>query len=263
MSTPWPLLLLVFAGAAGAAPCPQPLRVAFNDIPFPPALQGAGAEFAEPPGLMVLAVREAAQRLGCPVQLQRLPGRRMALELEQGRLEFGLFFGATPERLQQMRFPLDTAGRPDEAWAPVLGHMALYALPGSLALKAWDGQSLAPGWPVGVVSSSSGEALARARGWPVVSASSFATSVLALRARRFDLLLTARESLPPDQLRGEGALVEMAPPVLIQPFFAAASREQQARDAAFTTRFWRELCVSARRLWPEGRGVDCGQRPRP
>lgn len=257
------VLLLALAGAAGAAPCPQPLRVAFNDIPFPPALQGSGAEFADPPGLMVLAVREVAQRLGCPLQLLRLPGRRIALELEQGRAEFGLFFGATPERLQQMRFPLDAAGRPDPAWAPVLGRMAFYALPGSPALKAWDGQALAPGWPVGVVTSSSGEALARARGWPVSATSSFANSVLALRARRFELLLTARESIPPEQLGGDDALVEVAPPVLIQPFFAAASRDVQERHTEFTTSFWRELCLSARRLWPEGRRMDCGSRPKP
>lgn len=254
-------LLLAVAGVAGAQACPKPLRVAFNDTPFPPALHGTGAAFADPPGWAVLAVREAAQRLGCPVQLLRLPGRRIGLELEHNRVEFGLFFGATPALQQRMRFPTDAAGRPDPALAPLLGHMAFYALSDSPALKAWDGNALAPGWQVGVVASSSAETLARARGWPVAAASSFDTSVRALRARRFELLLTARESLPPEQLRGEEALVEVSPPVLIQPYFAAASRAQHSRHAEFTTAFWHELCVSSRRLWPEARGQDCGARP--
>lgn len=253
--------LLALSGAAAAAPCPQPLRIGFNEAPFPPSILGTGPAFQDPPGWAVQAVREVVQRLGCPAELQRLPGRRLARALEQDELEFAMFFGYTAERLGAFRFPLDAAGRPDAAWAPVLGHLALYGVAGSPALKAWDGSTLAPGVRVGVVAGSTQETLARERRWPVEPTSAFDTSVLALRARRFELLLTARESLSPAQLSGDDALVELSPLVERLPYFAPASRAVHARHAGFVAEFWRELCVSVRRIAPEARGQDCGSRP--
>lgn len=256
-----PALALALPATADAAPCPQRLRIGFNEAAAPPSILGTGPAFQDPPGWAVQAAREAVQRLGCSAELVRLPGRRLARALEQGDMEFAVFFGPTAERLRLFRFPLDAAGRPDAAWAPVLGHVALYGLAGSPALKAWDGSMLAPGVRVGVVAGSTQETLARERGWPAAPTSAFDTSVLALRARRFELLLTARESLSADQLSGDDALVELSPMVERVPYFAPASREVQARHASFVAEFWRELCHSVRRLAPDARGQDCGARP--
>jgi ABC-type amino acid transport substrate-binding protein len=256
------LLALCLPVAAAAAPCPQPLRIAFIDTPVPPLLFGSGTGVEDPPGWAVQAVREAAQRLGCTAELLRQPGRRVLRRLELGDLELALFFGPTPERMRSMSFPLDAAGRPDAAWAPGFGHLALYALPGNPALKAWSGGTLPAGVRVGVVSGSTQEALARQRGWTVEGASGYDSSVAALRAHRFELLLMPRESLPAGQLSGEDALVELAPLVERLPYFAPASRKVQAAHAEFITEFWHELCKQTRRLAPEARGADCGVRPR-
>ncbi|MBI3349830.1 MAG: hypothetical protein HY020_21795 [Burkholderiales bacterium] len=253
-------LLALATGAAGAATCPQPLRIAFSDAPAPPLLLGNGPGFEDPPGWSVQTVRDVLQRLGCTAELVRLPGRRLQRSLERGDVEFGVYFGPTPERLKNLQFPLDAAGRPDAAWAPLIGHVALYGLAGSPALKAWDGNTLAPGVRVGVVSGSTQETLARERRWAVEPTSGFDTSVLALRARRFELLLTPRESVVPAQLSGEDALVELAPLVERLPYFVPASRDLHARHPAFVADFWRELCHSTRRLVPEARGQDCGLR---
>lgn len=255
------LMGLALPALCGAAPCPQPLRIGFLDTPVPQTLLGAGPNFEDPPGWSVQAVRDTLQRLGCTAELVRLPGRRVLLLLERGDLEFALFFGATAERMRDFRFPTDAAGRADVAWAPVIGHLVLYGLPGSAALKAWDGSALLPGVRLGVVGGSAQEALARERGWPVEAASSFESSVAALRARRFELLLMSRESLPAAQLTGDDALVELTPLVERLPYFAPASRQVHARHAGFVTAFWRELCQQSRRLAPESRGADCGARP--
>lgn len=243
---------------ASAAPCPQTLRIGFSDVPRPPMLLGSRPGFEDPPGWSVQAVHDSLQRLGCNAQLVRLPGRRLLRSLEFGEIEFALFFGPTEERMRSMRFPVDAAGRADAAWAPVIGHMALYGLAGSPALKAWDGSMLAAGVSVGVVTGSAQETLARERHWAIEPTSSFETSVLALRARRFELLLTARESLSPAQLSGDDALVELSPLVERLPYFAPASREVHARHPGFVAEFWRELCHAVRRLAPEARGQDCG-----
>ncbi len=256
------LLLAAACLPALAASCPKPLRIGFGDVALAPMLMGSGPGFQDPPGWGVQAARDALRRLGCTAELVRQPGRRLLRGLEGGELEFALFFSATTERLRSMRFPVDVAGRADATWAPVVGHLALYGLAGSPALKAWDGSTLAAGVRVGVVAGSVQETLARDRHWPVEAASSFETSVLALRARRFELLLSARESLPVSQLSGEDALVELAPLVERLPYFAPASRAIHAQHPEFVADFWRELCLATRRLSPESRGQDCGRPPR-
>lgn len=255
------LLGLCLPAAAWAAPCPQPLRIAFIDTPVVPLLLGSGPDFEDPPGWSVQAVRETVLRLGCPAELVRLPGRRVLRALELGDLELALFFGPTSERLRSLRFPLDASGRADAAWAPGIGHLALYGLSGGPALKAWTGTTLPPGVRVGVVSGSTQETMARERGWTVEAASSYESSVAALRAHRFELLLTTRESLPQAQLSGDDPLVELAPLVERLPYFAPASRKVHATAPGFVTEFWRELCQQSRRLSPESRGVDCGVKP--
>lgn len=254
-------VLLAASLVAQAAPCPKPLRIGFGDSPSPPALLGQGAAFANPPGWAVVAVRDALQRLGCAGQLLRLPSRRLSAALDRGDVEFALFYGATPERAALYAYPLDAAGRPDAAWAPVLGHLAFYGVAGSPALKAWDGKTLSPGVRVGVVEGSTQETLARERGWNLSIASGFDTSVLALRAHRFDLLLASRESVLPSHLEGDDALVELSPLVLQLPYFVPASAMAQARHGPFVAAFWREMCHASRRAIPEARGIDCGRKP--
>ncbi|MBV8034160.1 ABC transporter substrate-binding protein [Roseateles sp.] len=255
------LLLAVASLPALAAPCPKTLRIGFGDVPLPPMLLGNGTGFEDPPGWAVQVARDTLRRLGCQAEMVRLPGRRLLRGLESGELDFALFFSPTAERLRSMRFPVDAADRADAAWAPVLGHLALYGLTGSPALKSWDGRTPAAGVRVGVVAGSAQEVLARDRRWAVEPASSYETSVLALRARRFELLLSPRESLPAAQLSGEDALVELAPLVERLPYFAPASRTVQAQHPGFVTDFWRELCHATRRRAPEARGQDCGSRP--
>jgi len=255
---------IVLAGAAGAAcalECPERLRVGSSDTPFPPMINGRGPQPADPPGWAIVAVREAAHRLGCMAEIQRLPGRRMSLLLEQGGLEFAFFFGATPERLKAFRFPLDVMGQPDAALAPVIGHLAFYVLPGAPPPRGtgWNGAALAPGLRVGVVDGTTQEQVARGRGWRVETASNFLNALEMLRAGRFELLLATRESLTAD-MRDAG-LVELAPVVQYQPYFVPASARLWARRADFVRAFWRETCAAVRRAVPDARPVDCGVAP--
>ena len=261
------LLFLALACAlappgAWAQDCPQPLRIGFSDTPFPPMINGQGLQFPDPPGWALQAMRVAAQRLGCDLEPQRMPGRRMTLLLEQGQLDFVLFFGPTPERLKVMRFPLDAAGQPDAGLAPLMGHLVFYALPGSPLARGgpgWDGATLAPGLRVGVVDSTAQEQLARARGWRLETSSTFAGALQMLRVGRFDLLLSTRETLTPEMRDSD--LVEIAPVVHLLPYFVPASPQFWAAHADFVRAFWREACLAVRRVAPDARPVDCGVAP--
>lgn len=263
----WAAALGLLAGASAAAaaatpPCPQPLRVGFNDRASPPALLGQGPGFAEPPGWEVQAVRDTLARLGCPAQrtqLQRLPARRLSGALMQGHLDIALLYAATPERRQAMRFPTDARGQLDLAWAPAFGHLVLFSRAGQLPPPpGWDGRTLDARWRVGVVTGSVQESVASQRGWRVEPVASRDAEVAMLQAGRFDLLFTALEALPPERRQG---LVAWQPPVARLPFFAPASPAFAQAHPAWTRAFWNELCQSVRRLQPEVRPSECGTVP--
>lgn len=252
------LLLCVAAGGAQAVECPRPLRIGFSDTASPPGLLGQGGRFVEPPGWEVAAVREALKRLDCPAELVRLPNRRLTASLVQGQIELALLFGVTPERLRSMRFPLDAQGLPDLAWAPVFGHLALFGRAGEAVDPGWDGQRLAPALRVGVLAGSVHELIARERGWRVEPVNMLDSELGMLLARRFDLLLTTREVLTPEQ---RARLVEWAPVVARLPYFAPASPQLAERHPDWARAFWRELCQAVRRLEPEVRPAECGSVP--
>ncbi|MCE4557236.1 transporter substrate-binding domain-containing protein [Pelomonas sp. P8] len=247
------------AGVTLAAPmCPEPLRIGFADHATPPGLLGQGPEFADPPGWEVLAVRDAARRLGCEPELQRLPSRRLLASLAQGSVDFALLYGVTPERLAALRFPLDAHGQPDVAWAPFFGRLALFGRAGTLPEPGWDGHRLSPHWRVGVIAGSVHEAVARERGWQVEALPAASASVAMLQAGRFDLLLAPRESLPAEE-RVE--LVEWSPLVGRQPYFMPASPAMAKRHPAWTRAFWNEFCEAVRRRRPDVRPTECGVVP--
>lgn len=252
------LLLSGFAATAQAADCPHPLRVGFSNAASPPGLLGSGTAFPEPPGWEVVAVREALRRLGCQAELLRLPNRRLSASLSQGSVDIALLFGTTPERLRSFSFPLDAQGRPDLAWAPVFGHLALFGRAGEAAAPGWDGQRLPAGVRVGVLTGSVQEAIAQDRGWPTEPVGALDGGPAMLLARRFDLLLTTREVLTAEQ-RAE--LTEWVPGVAKLPYFAPASPQFAQRHPEWTRAFWRQLCQAVRRLEPEVRPAECGSVP--
>jgi ABC-type amino acid transport substrate-binding protein len=243
---------------AGAQTCPQPLRIGFSDAASPPGLMGSGIGFPEPPGWEVVAVRETLKRLGCRAELMRLPNRRLSASLAQGNVDIAMLFGTTPDRLSRLSFPLDAQGRPDLAWAPVFGHLALFGRAGETPDPGWDGRRLPAGIRVGVLAGSVQDTIARDRGWATETVSALDGGPTMLQARRFDLLLTTREVLTPEQRVN---LVEWTPGVAKLPYFAPASPQFVQRHADWTQAFWRELCQAVRRLEPEVRPAECGTVP--
>jgi hypothetical protein len=248
------------APPASPPPCAEPLRLGFNDSPFPPLLYGSGEKFVESePGWNVTVAREAAQRLGCRVEAVRLPTRRLIAMLERGELDFAFLFGPTPERLRALRFPLDAAGRPDPAFAIVVGHLTLVTLRGNEARVGWDGHAPRADARVGTVTGTAQAAYALAHGWSTEPISSVDSVVPMLRGRRFDAVLLTREALTEAQLAGADALVELQPEVDRLYFYAPSSLALQARNEGLVWRYWRELCVGSRKYLSQGLPA-CGTR---
>jgi len=140
----------------------------------------------------------------------------------------------------------------------VFGHLTLFGRAGEPAEPGWDGRHLPTALRVGVLTGSVQEAIARERGWTVEPVSTFDSALTMLQARRFDLLLTTREILSPEQ---RGGLVEWAPGVAKLPYFAPASPQFVQRHPDWTRSFWREFCHAVRRLEPDVRPAECGVVP--
>ena len=196
--------------------------------------------------------REVASRLGCAVEEVHVPARRLEAMAERGDVDFAFLFGPTPERLRRMRFPVGTDGRPDPAYAIVMGRLALFTLRGAEGRVGWDGRAPRADARVGAVSGTVQASIAQARGWTLEPIANPVSAVPMLRGHRFDALFTTRETLPDDALEGPQGLVELMPEVEQVFYYAVASPAMQARDPAFTWRYWQALCEGSRRYFSRG-----------
>jgi hypothetical protein len=148
-----------------------------------------------------------------------------------------------------MRFPLDAAGRPDPAFAIVMGHLTLVTLRGSEARVGWDGHAPRADARIGAVTGTAQAAYALARGWNVEPISAVDSVVPMLRVHRFDAVILTSEALTDAELAGPDALVELQPEVDRLYFYAPSSPAFQARNEALVWRYWRELCVGSRKYF--------------
>ncbi len=229
--------------------CPTGLRLAFNDGDFRPMINGSGPQFGAEPGWLVLAVRQTLKALDCKAELLRLPSRRIEVELEQGKLGFGLLFGYTAQRSASLSFPLDLHGRPDPGLAIVATRLVLFTLPDRAETLGWDGRRVAPGRRIGVVQGNTQHQIAQSMGLPVEAFSSPESGLAMLRAGRFDALLMSPEGLPPEEqgpTPAGGPLRELSPPVQQVLYYAVAAPALRERHPGFVQDFWRGLCNSLR-----------------
>jgi ABC-type amino acid transport substrate-binding protein len=249
-------LLALLLAAAGAQACPPGLTLGFHEGEFPPMLMGRGSTFAAEPGWLVLAARQALDRLGCQARFVRRPSRRLETELQQDQLGIGLLIGHTEERASRLAFPLDARGQPDPALAVVASRLALYTLPGKAERLGWDGRQVAAGRRIGVVGGTTQDRVAQELGLPTLPYATFESGLAMLRAGRFDALLVNPEVLPADEAT---ALQELQPPVRAALYYAAASPRLGREHGAFLARFWAGLCQAMREQQRHTLPAGCGR----
>ncbi|MBH9552039.1 hypothetical protein [Inhella gelatinilytica] len=240
-------LMLSLSGAAWAAPCPQPLRIAFLDKPLPPMLMGEGARFQDPPGSFVLWTRQALQRVGCAAEFVRVPQRRLITDTAADVNQLTLFLAHTPDRGGVLAFPHRPDGHLDTQLALGTSELALYVREDRRQGVQWDGRQLMPpGLKVGVVGGGVEEPLARAAGWPLDLALSHAGSIVKLRRGQVDVAVLPTVSFNPQSLAEPPALVALQPMLATVHFFAPASPALAQQHPEWLRQFWRSLCEAAR-----------------
>lgn len=214
------------------------LRLGYIDQDARPYLTGTGTEIPARPGIAVELVQRAAAQLGASLVLTRLPARRMVEEVKAGRQDGILGFRYSPERAQQLAFPMRD-GQPDASrHAARLAH-SLYRRRDSGV--TWDG--LRVGGLTAPVAVSSTQLVADAlqtQGIEIVRLESSSQMFAMLSIGRVDAVVVI-DVLGDRQLREQGAgLIEkVAPPMLVEDFHVPVSRRFYAARRDFTERLWR------------------------
>ena len=123
------------------------IRLAFSDVSTYPWQTGEGLQLANPPGLAVDLIRQAAQELALDVSFERLPNKRVLLALQSGAIDGAFIFSHNAERQAFARFP-EKNGQPDGSRR--LARLSYYIYQLKSQPPRWDGQKfLALPGPVG------------------------------------------------------------------------------------------------------------------
>ncbi len=249
------LALFLAITSASAQPCPERLRVAFPDASAEPFVRGQGDAFVEPPGLLVSWLREAARKLGCPLELVRLPTRRVRAMLDAGQIDLvaGVVAGGPLGTL--LALPAPEGARQEFDLSIGIVEYALYARRSDAPV--WTGQqlALAPGQIVGTAQSSRAEAIAQEHAWPTELAPSHESALQKLLAGRTAALLVHSYFLD-ERLAREPALaaqlVKLLPVIERRRLQVGVARPLAERDPAFAQRLWRALCRESQAAQAEG-----------
>lgn len=244
----WGMLCALPSGVMAQEACPAQVRVSFLDYDVPPWFNGTGAEFADPPGHVVVWIQKAIAHTGCPtkVVLLRRPVKRFYLELEQGMTDIVAMASATPERLASSAFPM-IHGQLNARLTYLSSDTSLWVRQGDRSVQ-WDGRVLRgpQGFKVGVSSGQGSEALARKRGWNLELGVNGVSVIDKLLAGRSHVILlpdiTVAASPPQEQARMERLLPSLEQTL----FFSPANKQFHARYPGFMSRYWDALCQISR-----------------
>lgn len=215
------------------------LRLAYIDQDARPYLTGAGTAIPERPGLAVELVQRAVSQLGATLVLTRMPARRMAEDVKAGRQDGILGFRYSPDRAQDLVFPMMPDGRPDASrYAARLAH-SLYRRRDSGV--TWDGQRVGGlNAPVAVSSTQLVADALTAQGIEIIRIESSGQMFAMLAIGRVDAVVVI-DALGDRQLREQGAgqIEKATPPMLVEDFHVPVSRRFYATQRDFTERLWR------------------------
>ncbi len=96
---------------------------------------------ANPPGMAIELIRQAAQDLGIEVRFERLPNKRVLLALQNGSIDGAFIYSHNAERATFASFPMRN-GQPDPLRRVARLSYYVYQLKG--VPPYWDGQQFLP-----------------------------------------------------------------------------------------------------------------------
>lgn len=220
------ILLALLVVALTAAPVQaQRLKLGYSDVENFPYQMANGQAPANPPGLAVELIREAARDIGLEVQFTRMPAVRLLVATQTGEIDGSFIFSFKEERLAQAVYPMKD-GKPDRSRRITTINYTFYKKAGSPV--QWDGKVLSHlTEPVGVNSSFSISDDLKKMGIVVDdSGKSTQQNFGKLRLGRIGAYATLEDSADAFLARQpSGDIVKLSPPITSRDYYLVFSRK--------------------------------------
>ncbi|WP_374337603.1 substrate-binding periplasmic protein [Leeia sp.] len=232
------LLVLLFSSLHIHA---EEIRIAINDVDNSPYMVGSGSALSSPPGIAVELANTVAADIGVTLSWQRLPSKRLLLDLKEGRIDAILMLSYSEERARDYAYPLNKAGQLDDSRRIGYLSYALYRQKGSAV--QWDGkQFLNLTGPVGANTGYSVVDMLKQLGATVDEAKETTQNFGKLALGRVQLV--AAQEVMGDYLLSERRFPSAEKlPVLLsgKSYFTVFSKAFAARKPELMERFWQRL----------------------
>lgn len=216
------------------------LQIAYSDVAAPPYLVGDGQVVPAAPGIAIDLVQEAATAIGCTVQWQRMPNRRVQREMESGNLDAMLMYSFNTERAAYAVYPMKD-GNPDGTLRLAELRYHIY-VQGSSTL-AWDGKQFTPTpAPVGVNFGYSVAGDLKKLGLQVEEARSTEQNLQKLQSAR--IAAYVMQDMPADALidmLGIQDVRKLPVPFSAKDYFLPFSRNFYAKSPDLAARLWEQI----------------------
>ncbi len=219
---------------------PLTLTLAYADIESFPYQAGNGIEPANPPGIAVELIQQAAADLGIKVNFLRMPVRRVLSEMEEGHVDGGFIYSYNSDRIRNGVYPL-LDGKPDRSRRLATLHYVLYRRMHDKV--SWDGNQFSHlSTPLGANTGYSVVADLRRQGVNVEEARSTAQNIQKLRSGRLDAYV-AQAIVVDAYLAGAKItdIEKIAPPVSSKDYFLMFSHQFYASNSQLAEALWKHL----------------------
>lgn len=216
------------------------VNIAYNVIESPPYYVGDGDKIPDNPGATIELINMAAQQIQCKIQWQRLPLKRILVDLERNVIDATLALSYSAERAAFATYPMKD-GLPDARLSVWTLSYNFYARQGT-TLK-WDGKQFnraAQG--VGANSGYSINKDLAALGIATEEAPGELNNLRKLVANRIEVY--AGQDVTVDPLREQPEfrdIEKLSPPIVSKDYFLVFSRDYGARSGKTVARLWKHI----------------------
>jgi polar amino acid transport system substrate-binding protein len=221
------------------------INVAYSDVASTPYYLGEGELMPKNPGIAVELVNMAADKIKCKVNWQRMPNRRVQLEMQRGSVDAMLLFSFNAERLGYAVYPMKN-DTPDPALRLAALTYRIYVRNDSPL--QWDGQKFSQlNGPIGVNAGYSVAQEISKLGATVDEATGTINNIKKLQMGR--IAAYVMQDLPADAMIEEMEVIDVRKltiPISTKDYYLPFSKDFYAKYPDIANSLWKEIATLRR-----------------
>ncbi len=232
----------------------------YSEVEFFPYQMGNGITVADPPGISLAIINQAAKELGVSITYRRLPNPRIHRYLKKGVIDGAFVFSFKKSRMENGQFPMKN-GKLDNDRNMVTVSYYLYKKKGSLV--DWDGQKVynLQGGSLGANSGFSIVGDLRNKGVKVTEAKTTEQNLMKLKLGRIEGYAAQAITTDHHVMSGKyGEIVKVPNPLATKNYYIMFSYQFMEKHSDIAEQLWQkssEICDSIKKeLLPKYKPVS-------